>query len=63
LSESGIRSIPSNAIERLRAALDLRAEMVEGKTPEWLFQFGFVVYKSLQRFGSYIVICLRRMLT
>jgi len=46
--------ILSNAIKHLRAALDLREEIVEGRTREGLFQFGFVTYKALLRFGSNI---------
>jgi hypothetical protein len=52
-----------NAVRHLEAALDLREEMVEGKTPEGLFQVGFVVYKALLRFGSNIAICIRRLLS
>jgi hypothetical protein len=46
----------SNAAEHLRAALDLRAEMVEGRTPERLFQIIFIGYKAVLRFGSGLVI-------
>lgn len=52
----------SNAAEHLRAALDLREEIVKGETPEGLFQFGFVIYKAMLRFGSNIVIWARRVL-
>jgi hypothetical protein len=52
----------SNAAEHLRAALDLREQMVEGKTPEGLFQVGFVVYKAFLRFASNIVMFVRRIL-
>jgi hypothetical protein len=49
----------SNAAEHLQAALDLREEMVEGKTPEGLFQIVFIGYKAMLRFGSNIVLFVR----
>ena len=52
----------SDAAEHLRAALDLREEIVREGLLEGLSQFGFVVYKALLRFGSVIVICVRRIL-
>jgi hypothetical protein len=52
----------SNAAEHLRAALDLREEIVEGRTPEELFQCGFVVYKSLLAFFSKFSIFVLRVL-
>jgi hypothetical protein len=52
----------ANAADHLRAALDLREQMVEGKTPEGLFQVGFVVYKAFLRFASNIVMFVRRIL-
>jgi hypothetical protein len=57
-----MQSTLPNAIEHLRAALDLREEMVEGKTPERLFQCGFVVYKSLLAFFSKFSIFVLRVL-
>jgi len=57
-----MRPTVSNAVRQLEAGLNLREEIVEGKTPEGLFQFGFVVYKAVLAFGSNIAIWFRRVL-
>jgi hypothetical protein len=57
-----MRPTVCNAVRQLEAGLNLREEIVEGKTPEGLFQFGFVVYKAVLAFGSNIAIWFRRVL-
>jgi len=52
----------SNATRHLESAFDLREKIVEGRTPEGLFQLGEVVFKSVRDFGSNIMIVVRRVL-
>jgi len=61
-SSGAIRPTLPNAIEHLRATLNLREEIVERRSPEGVFQCGFVVYKSVLAAASNIVILIQRVL-
>jgi hypothetical protein len=50
------RTTVPNAIDHLRAALDLREEIVREGSLKKLTQLGFVVYKAVLRLGSSAVI-------